>query len=164
MGSKGSPTVKFSAALTASSSTSASLSRGTIIRVSALHVCPEFMKAFMRPSGTALARSVPSRKTLALLPPSSSATRFTVSEASSATRFPAFVEPVKLTIATSGWEAMASPTTGPTPEMRLNTPGGRPVLSMISARMKALSGATSLGLRTTVQPAANAGATLAAIW
>ena len=35
---------------------------------------------------------------------------------------------------------------------------------MISARMKALSGATSLGLSTTVQPAARAGATLATIW
>ena len=35
---------------------------------------------------------------------------------------------------------------------------------MISARMKALSGATSLGLSTTVQPAASAGATLAQIW
>ena len=35
---------------------------------------------------------------------------------------------------------------------------------MISARMKAFSGATSLGFSTTVQPAASAGATLAAIW
>ena len=33
-----------------------------------------------------------------------------------------------------------------------------------SASMKAFSGATSLGLSTTVQPAARAGATLAAIW
>ncbi len=35
---------------------------------------------------------------------------------------------------------------------------------MISARMNALSGVTSLGLSTTVQPAARAGATLAMIW
>ena len=101
---------------------------------------------------------------LADLPPSSSATRFTVWAASSDTRFPARVEPVKLTMSTSGWAAMASPTTGPVPVTRLNTPAGRPSPSMISARMKALSGATSLGLSTTVQPAARAGATLATIW
>ena len=80
------------------------------------------------------------------------------------TRLPARVEPVNDTMSTSGCEAMASPTTGPTPVTRLNTPGGRPMSSRISARMKALSGATSLGLSTTVQPAASAGATLAAIW
>ncbi len=59
---------------------------------------------------------------------------------------------------------MASPTTGPVPVTRLNTPGGRPTESMTSARMKASSGATSDGLSTTVQPAARAGATLATIW
>src|ERR1039458_4797755 len=47
---------------------------------------------------------------------------------------------------------------------RLNTPAGRPAAWMISASTKALSGATSEGLSTTVQPAASAGATLAAIW
>ena len=80
------------------------------------------------------------------------------------TRFPARVEPVNDTMSTRGCEAMASPTTGPTPVTRLNTPAGRPTSSMISARMKALSGATSLGFSTTVQPTASAGATLAAIW
>jgi hypothetical protein len=87
-----------------------------------------------------------------------------VGAATSATRVPARVEPVKLTMSTSGWAAMASPTTGPVPETRLNTPAGRPMPSMISARMKALRGATSLGLSTTVHPAARAGATLAMIW
>jgi hypothetical protein len=72
--------------------------------------------------------------------------------------------PVKLTMSTSAWAAMASPTTGPTPVTRLNTPAGRPASSMTSARMKALMGATSLGFSTTVLPAANAGATLSAIW
>ena len=95
--------------------------------------------------------------TLGLLPPSSRATRLTVWLASSLTRLPARVEPVKLTMSTSGWAAIASPTTGPTPVTRLKTPAGRPTSSMISARMKALSGATSDGLSTTVQPAARAG-------
>ena len=41
---------------------------------------------------------------------------------------------------------------------------GQTTVPMTSARTKALSGATSDGLRTTVQPAASAGATLAMIW
>jgi hypothetical protein len=48
--------------------------------------------------------------------------------------------------------------------IKLNTPGGTPAASMISANSTALSGDTSLGLSTIVQPAAIAGATLQAIW
>jgi len=46
----------------------------------------------------------------------------------------------------------------------LKTPAGSPAASITSARTNAFSGAMSLGLTTTVQPAASAGATLAAIW
>ena len=74
---------------------------------------------------------------------------------------PRGVEPVNETMSTSGCAAIASPTTGPTPVTRLNTPAGRPAASITSARTNALSGVTSLGLSTTVQPAASAGATLA---
>ncbi len=86
------------------------------------------------------------------------------SAASSMTRRPARVEPVNETMSTLGWAAIASPTTGPTPLTRLKTPGGRPISSMTSARMNALMGATSLGFKTTVQPAARAGATLRTTW
>ncbi len=86
------------------------------------------------------------------------------SAASSMTRLPARVEPVNDTMSTLGCEAMASPTTGPTPLTKLNTPGGSPTSSITSARMNALIGATSLGLSTTVQPAANAGATFSTTW
>ena len=65
---------------------------------------------------------------MADLPPNSSATRLTVAAATSATRLPARVEPVNETMSTSGWAAMASPTTGPKPDTRLNTPAGRPDL------------------------------------
>ena len=116
------------------------------------------------PSGTARARSASSRITFGDLPPSSIATGLTVAEASSETRRPARVEPVKETMSTPGCPATASPATGPVPVRRLKTPAGRPAASITSARMKALSGVTSLGLSTTVQPAARAGATLAAIW
>jgi hypothetical protein len=102
--------------------------------------------------------------TLADLPPSSRATRLTVPAAISLTRRPARVEPVKDTMSTSGWAAMASPTTGPVPGTRLSTPGGRPTSSATSASTYADSGATSLGLSTTVQPAASAAATLATTW
>src|SRR5262249_39576352 len=47
---------------------------------------------------------------------------------------------------------------------RLKTPGGKPDCSTISAMRKAVSGATSLGLSTTVQPAAIAGTTFKTTW
>ena len=76
------------------------------------------------------------------------------SDAAAATALPARVEPVKDTMSMSGCFEMASPTSAPVPVTMLNTPAGRPTSSMTSARMKASSGATSLGLSTTVQPAA----------
>ena len=59
---------------------------------------------------------------------------------------------------------MAAPTVGPSPCTKLNTPAGRPESAMMSVRMLALRGDTSLGFSTMVQPAAMAGATLQAIW
>ena len=100
---------------------------------------------------------------MADLPPSSRVTLFAVAAASSATRRPVRVEPVNDTMSTSRWLATASPTSEPLPETRLNTPGGSPISCTTSARTNAFSGATPLGLSTTVQPAARAGATLAAI-
>ena len=64
----------------------------------------------------------------------------------------------------SGWADMASPTVGPSPLTRLNTPGGTPASSRISAKTTASSGAISEGFSTMVQPAANAGPTLQVIW
>ena len=55
-----------------------------------------------------------------------------------------------------GCDAIASPTTRPVPPTRLNTPGGRPAASTISANWNTHSGASSLGFSTTVQPAAMA--------
>ena len=116
------------------------------------------------PSTTACSRSASSRITFGDLPPSSRDTGLTDCAASSDTRLPARVEPVKLTMSVSGCETSASPTTVPGPVTRLNTPAGRPTASQISASTKALSGTTSLGLSATVHPAASAGATLLAIW
>ena len=79
-------------------------------------------------------------------------------------RFPARVDPVNEIMSTSGWRTSASPTVSPKPVTRLNTPFGRPAASITSASAKALKGAISEGLSTTVQPAASAGASLSAIW
>jgi hypothetical protein len=76
---------------------------------------------------------------------------------------PARVEPVKLTMSTSRWLDSATPTPGPSPLTRLNTPAGTPAASMISARMIAQEGASSDGFRIIVSPAASAGATFAQI-
>ena len=116
------------------------------------------------PSFTDFFRSASSRMMLADLPPSSWCTRLTVSAAALATRMPARVEPVKETMSTPGWREMASPTVGPSPLTRLNTPFGTPASSIASAKMMALSGAISEGFSTMVQPAASAGATLHMIW
>ncbi|OIR00850.1 hypothetical protein GALL_169860 [mine drainage metagenome] len=133
------------------------------MRVWAVQVWPQLRKQALTVLFTACAKSASSRITAADLPPSSSATRLTPAAASSETRTPAPVEPVNETMSTSGWRTSASPSVGPRPVTRLKTPGGNPAASITSARMKALSGATSEGLSTTVQPAASAGATFAAI-
>ena len=86
-----------------------------------------------------------------------------VSAASAATRFPARTDPVKLTMSTCGWDAIASPTTGPCPVTMFKTPAGSPIAIHASASSIAFKGASSLGFSTTVQPAASAGATFAII-
>jgi 3-hydroxyethyl bacteriochlorophyllide a dehydrogenase len=89
--------------------------------------------------------------------------RLTVAAALRATSMPARVEPVIEIMSMSGCEDIAAPTVGPSPKTRLNTPGGRPAASMISARICAENGAISEGLRITVQPTASAGAVFAHI-
>ena len=98
------------------------------------------------------------------LPPSSCATRLTVSAEAFATAMPARVEPVNDIMSMPGWALIASPTEGPSPLMRLNTPGGTPASSRTSVQIIAFIGAISLGFRIMVQPAASAGTTLQAIW
>src|SRR5437773_9785542 len=77
---------------------------------------------------------------------------------------PARVEPVNDIMSMPGCDDKASPTVGPSPLTRLNTPGGTPASSSTSAKRIAFSGAISDGFSTIVQPAASAGATLQVIW
>ena len=102
--------------------------------------------------------SASAKTTLALLPPSSSVTRFTWSAQPAMICLPTSVEPVKQTLRTSGWVTNRWPTTDPWPGSTVNTPSGIPASSASSASRIAVSGVISAGLSTTVLPAASAGA------
>jgi hypothetical protein len=159
----GSPTMSALAVAAASASTSAKRFLGTIMRVGALHDCPTLRNAASTPSGTAWAKSASGSRIFGDLPPNSCATRLTVGAAACATSAPARFEPVIEIMSISGCAAMAAPTSAPPPFTRLNTPGGNPASCTSCANSSALSGDSSLGLSTTVHPAAMAGATLAVI-
>ncbi len=101
---------------------------------------------------------------LADLPPSSCATRLTVSAAALATAMPARVEPVNDIMSMPGCDDIASPTVGPSPLTRLNTPGGTPASSQDLREEQRAHRRDFAGFSTIVQPAASAGATLQVIW
>ncbi len=134
------------------------------MRVGASQDWPLLPKQPSTPLRTAVAKSASGRMMLGDLPPSSWATRLTVSAAVLATMMPARVEPVNDTMSTSGCPAMTWPTSGPVPLTRLKTPLGAPAACITSAKRMPLIGAISLGFSTMVQPAASAGATLQTIW
>ncbi len=68
-------------------------------------------------------------------------------------------DPVKQILSTPGWRASKAPTTEPFPGITLIVPAGRPAFWAMRATSRALSGVYSAGFRTTVFPAARAGAT-----
>ena len=67
-------------------------------------------------------------------------------------------EPVNEIRPTSGLEVSSAPARSPIPWTTLKTPGGRPASAVRSASSEQESGDHSAGFRTTVQPAASAGA------
>ena len=155
---RGSPIV-MSGLIASSPSLYASRSRsGSSTRVCSTHPCPQCISTCPNPMVRAYSSPTSPRTTVALLPPSSNWTRFTVAEADAMIRRPVAVEPVKVTMSTIGFEVSSSPTS-PCPVMTLSTPGGIPASAATSAIIMASSGVQGWGLRTTVQPAASAGAT-----
>ena len=70
---------------------------------------------------------------------------------------PTAVEPVKLTMSTSGWATRAAPATAPRPGTTLTPPGGMPASRHACANITLVSGVSSAGLSTMVLPAAIAG-------
>jgi len=79
-----------------------------------------------------------------------------VALAAEATALPLDTEPVRATIRTRRWPAMAAPVS-PAPVTTLNTPAGSTSRAS-SASRTVDSGVSSDGLRTTVSPAPSAGA------
>jgi hypothetical protein len=70
---------------------------------------------------------------------------------------PVATSPVSETMRTSGCSTSGWPTLAPRPQTTLNTPLGR-MSATTRASSRLLSGVCSLGLSTTVLPAASAGA------
>ncbi len=68
--------------------------------------------------------------------------------------------PVKVMWSTSEWLTSAAPASGPRPVTTLTTPSGKPASTSSDANSTTEAEATSLGLSTTVFPAASAGASL----
>ena len=93
----------------------------------------------------------------ALLPPSSSVTRLSIRPALAPISRPTAVDPVNAIFCTPGWSTIAAPVS-PSPVITLTTPSGKPASRISWPSRMALSGVCSAGLRTTVQPAASAGA------
>ena len=93
----------------------------------------------------------------AAFPPSSSVRRFPVPASSRWIDLPTSVEPVKAILSTSSCLTSAAPVL-PSPVTMLTTPGGSSAWRSTSAKRSAESGVVSAGLRTTVFPAASAGA------
>ena len=85
-----------------------------------------------------------------------------VSLAAAMIRRPVGVEPVKVTMSTSGLVVSTAPTSGSAPLSTFTTPAGMSVwLAISSPSASVISGVSGAALSTTVQPAASAGASLA---
>ena len=99
--------------------------------------------------------SASSKTTTGALPPSSRCVRFRLPPALTATALPAATEPVMATISGVGCATRLDPVTR-SPVTTLSTPVGT-CLAMSSASITVVTGVVSLGLITTVLPAASAG-------
>ena len=112
---------------------------------------------------TAASRLASSNTMTGALPPSSSDS-FLMLGAHCAIRMrPTSVEPVKLSLRTTGLSHSTLPTCAASPVTTCNTPAGMPASCASLASANAVSGVCSAGLTMMVQPAASAGATLRVI-
>ncbi|MCY1210383.1 hypothetical protein D9M68_500570 [compost metagenome] len=76
---------------------------------------------------------------------------------------PTSVEPVKLSLRTTGLAVSSPPMATASPVITLNSPAGSPARSASTASASADSGVSSAGLSTMAQPAASAGPALRVI-
>ena len=97
---------------------------------------------------------------LGFLPPSSSATFFTVAAAAAMIACPVARPPVKETMSTAGCSVSGAPTVGAGAEHEVDHARRQPGLGeQLHEQDRRCDGVSSLGLSTNVQPAASAGAT-----
>ena len=121
--------IRIASARVASSATSSSATdSSTISRAPAEQTWPECRKTAVRALSTTVSKSASANTMLGFLPPSSTATRFTVSADARMIAWPVARPPVKLTMSTSGCAVSGAPTAGPVPSRMLTTPGGTPGL------------------------------------
>ena len=115
----------------------------------------------MNAPATAASMSASSKTRNGALPPSSIEQLMMESAAVLSSSRPTSVEPVKDSLRTRGSASMAA-VTGPgwLVGTTLTTPSGTPASARIAATASAVSGVSSAGLSTTVQPAARAGPSL----
>ena len=127
---------------------------------------PAWMQAANAVAPATEATSASSSAIAADLPPSSRNTFFSVGAAAAMIARPVAVEPVKDTMSIRGSVASTEATSLDRGVTTLKTPGGMSVSSATSRpSSQASHGVSGAGLRTTVQPAASAGPTLARlIW
>ena len=125
-------------------------------------VCPVFRYLLTIAPATAASRSASSKTMKGALPPSSIETFFTVAAHCSSRIFPTAVEPVKVSLRTSGLPVSSAPMARAEPVSTLMTPAGMPARWHSSASASAENGVWCAGLQTMVQPAASAGASLRA--
>ena len=127
---------------------------------------PAWIIAVNAVAPAAEATSASSSTIAADLPPSSRNTFFSVGAAAAMIALPTWVEPVKDTMSTRGSVVSRAATSLDRGVTTLKTPAGMSVCSAtIRPSSAATQGVSGAGLRTTVQPAASAGPTLARlIW
>src|SRR6266481_6486501 len=114
----------------------------------------------VRAAGIASSRGASSSRIVGDFPPSSSVTRFIVAAPSRIIPSPTATEPVKEILSTSGLRTSSAPTTLPRPVTTFMRPFGRSASWRASTKTRVCSELNSLGLITTVQPAAMAEASL----
>src|ERR1700753_3220825 len=127
------------------------------MRVPAEQIWPEFANTAIAAPGTAASRSASANTMSGDLPPSSSETRFRVPAEARTIDWPVTCDPVNATLSTPGCDASAAPAVSPNPGTTLTTPAGTPAHRQSSPSRSDVSGASSAGFNTTVQPVAIAG-------
>ena len=127
------------------------------------HVWPALRNLDCSAPSTALSTSASAKTMKGALPPSSSERRLSVGAQAAASSLPTPVEPVKLSLRTSGAaHSTAAVSSWLVPSTTFSTPGGSPASCATRASASAESGVSMDGRSTTVQPAASAGASLRA--